>query len=322
MIVTVRGKGDAESVRRALVARGLWVDRLEGGERVEFLIHPGSARVAAAELREIAGVEAVTEACSQHPMVDRQGAVITVRGVEIGRGAKPVLMAGPCAVESEEQIDRIARKVACAGARFLRGGAFKPRSSPYSFRGHGANALRWMRTAADRHGLGIVTEAMGSEEADQIAEVADIVQIGSRNMHNYSLLERVAALARPIMLKRGMAATIEEWLAAGEYCLLAGAPSVLFCERGIRSFEPTSRNLLDINAIALLAEVIGAPVVADPSHGSGRRDLVPLLARAALAAGAHGLLIETHDDPGSALSDGPQAIAPEALGDLMRGGER
>lgn len=317
MIVTVRGGADPDLVRRALTGRGLWVDRLEDGERVQFAVSRCSTRIDRSSLLDIPGVEAVAEAPSPHPLVDRQGPVARVGERTIGRDEPPVFMAGPCSVESEAQIDRIARRVAAAGAAFLRGGAFKPRTSPYSFQGSGERALLWLRRAADRYGLGVVTEAMGSDQAAAVAEVADLVQIGSRNMHNYALLETVASFGRPMLLKRGMAATVEEWLLAGEYCLLHGASSVVFCERGIRSFEPTTRNLLDLNAVALLSHAIGVPVIADPSHACGRRDLVPPLARAAIGAGAHGLIVEVHDDPAAARSDGPQAILPETLDDLF-----
>lgn len=293
------------------------MDRLEDGRRIQFAIAPCSTHVDRPSLLEIDGIESVTEARSPHPLVERQGATVRVGGRSIGRGAAPVFLAGPCSVESEAQIDRIARQCAAAGASFLRGGAYKPRTSPYSFQGRGEEALRWLRRAADRHGLAVVTEVMGAEQAPAVSEVADLIQIGSRNMHNYALLEQVAAMGRPILLKRGMAATVEEWLLAGEYCLVHGAPSVIFCERGIRSFEPTTRNLLDLNAVAFLSHVAGVPVVVDPSHASGRRDLVPPLARAAMSAGAHGLIVEVHDDPAAALSDGPQAILPKTFRRLV-----
>jgi 3-deoxy-7-phosphoheptulonate synthase len=324
MIVTVRRGADADAVRRGLAAAGLWVDRFDAGDRTSFHVAVSSARVERERLLAIDGVESVAEAVCPHPLVREAGAVAAVSGCSIGSGAPAVLAAGPCSVESEAQIDRIAAAVAGAGARFLRGGAFKPRTSPYAFRGHGLEALRWMRRAADRHGLLVVSEAMGSEEAPLVAELADLVQIGSRNMHNYALLATVGSLGRPVLLKRGMAATVEEWLGAGEYLLLHGAPSVVFCERGVRSFEPTSRNVLDLNAVALLAHVARVPVIVDPSHAAGRRDLIPHLARAAIAAGAHGLIVECHDDPGSALSDGPQALSLPALSELFReiGGPR
>ena len=318
MIITVRQGGDPERVRRALVERGLWAKRLEGAGRVQFLVGAHSARAAVEALAALPDVELATASPSAHPLVDAMPEVVEVGPVRLGAGQPTVVFAGPCAVESEDQVRRLAATLAELGVRFLRGGAFKPRTSPYEFQGRGQEALRWLRRAASENGMGLVTECMGVEERDDVAELADLVQIGSRNMHNYALLKGVAKAGRPVFLKRGMAATVEEWLAAGEYCLLHGAPAVVFCERGIRSFDPTTRNLVDLGAVALLAHVHRVPVVVDPSHGTGRRDLVAPLARAAVAAGAHGVMVETHDDPGAALSDGPQAILPDQLALLVR----
>ena len=308
MIVTLRPNADADSVRRELVARGLWVTALHDGARVaHYLVSDASSAASPDALRRIDGVAAVADAAPAHPRVDAHGPVADVRGAAIG-GGRPTFLCGPCAVESEARIQAIAAKVAAAGATFLRGGAYKPRSSPYAFQGHGEDALRWLRRAADAHGLKVVTEALGEGDVGLVAEYADLLQIGSRNMQNFSLLKAVGRTGRPVMLKRAMAATVEEWLLAGEYLLAHGAPSVVFCERGIRGFDPSTRNLLDLGAVALLAHVHKLPVVVDPSHATGRRDLVLPLARAALAAGAAGVMIETHDDPGCALSDGPQAL--------------
>jgi 3-deoxy-7-phosphoheptulonate synthase len=308
MIVTLRPNADADSVRRELIARGLWVTALHDGARVaHYLISEASSGTSPDALRRIEGVAAVADAAAAHPRVDAHGPVAEVRGASIG-GGRPTFLCGPCAVESEARIHAIAAKVAAAGATFLRGGAYKPRSSPYAFQGHGEDALRWLRRAADAHGLKVVTEALGEGDAGLVAEYADLLQIGSRNMQNFSLLKAVGRTGRPVMLKRAMAATVEEWLLAGEYLLAHGAPSVVFCERGIRGFDPSTRNLLDLGAVALLAHVHKLPVVVDPSHATGRRDLVLPLARAAIAAGAAGVMIETHDDPGCALSDGPQAL--------------
>ncbi len=317
MIVTLRPDSDVEAVRRELVAQGLWVRRVEGA-RVQFLIEPCSAAVTPDALRRIAGVDEVAATRSATPRVDAQPRLVRVLDTRIGVGERPVVMAGPCSVESEAQIHAIARRLARDGVQLLRGGAYKPRTSPYAFQGHGLEALRWMRDAARAHGMGVVTEAMGADEVELVAEHADVVQIGSRNMHNYALLRVAGAAGRPVLLKRGMAATVEEWLAAGEYLLLSGAPVVVFCERGIRGFDPSTRNVLDLGAVALLSRVYGLPVIVDPSHGTGRRDLVPSLSRAALAAGAAGLMLETHDSPGEALSDGPQALLPEQLTELLQ----
>lgn len=320
MIVTVTKSSDPGRVAAALAEHGLWVRRHDAGDRVQFLVQEHSSAIDVDLVRAISGVESVATARSATPLVDAMSGIVDVSGVPIGSGAPPVIMAGPCSIESEERVHALAAQLAPLGVQFLRGGAYKPRTSPYSFQGHGATALRWMSEAARAHGLRVVTEAMAADEVGVVAEYADLVQIGSRNMHNYSLLRTTGAAGRPVLLKRGMSATIEEWLAAGEYLLLAGAPSVVFCERGIRGFDPETRNVLDLGAVALLAHVHGVPVVVDPSHASGRRDIVPALARAALAAGASGLLVETHDAPGEALSDGPQALRPERIAELLYAG--
>lgn len=283
---------------------------------MQFYVEPGSARVSASTLGAIEGVASVAREPSPHPMVDRQGPAVEVSGVAIDARSGPVLMAGPCSVESEAQIHGLAPRLAELGVTFLRGGAFKTRTSPYSFQGHGEAALRWLREAGDATGLRVVTEILGADQAPVLARHADLIQIGSRNMQNPALLAAAAAEGRPILLKRGMAATIEEWLLAGEYCLLNGADGVVFCERGIRSFDATTRNLLDLGAVALLAGVHGLPVIVDPSHATGRRDLLLPLSRAAVAAGAAGVMVETHPDPGQALSDASQALPLDEFAEL------
>lgn len=312
MLVSVRPGVEPARVRDALVARGLWVEALiDATGRTHFLVERHSAAVDPAQVASIDGVEAVAQAKDPHPLCARQGqgaSPVSVGGVAFGRGAAPVWMSGPCSVESEAQVHGLAAQLAPLGVKFLRGGAYKPRSSPYAFQGHGEPALRWLREAADAHGMLVVTEAMGEAEVPLVARWADLVQIGSRNMQSYALLRVVAQAQKPVLLKRGMAATVEEWLGSAEYCLLHGAPAVIFCERGIRGFDDRTRNVLDLGAVALLTHTLGQPVVVDPSHAAGRRDLVAPLARAALAVGAAGLMIETHDDPARALSDGPQAV--------------
>lgn len=317
MIITLTKDADPGPVQRELVRRGLWIRRLEGNGAVQFLIEPRSSRVGREQLMAIDGVASVTAEVPMHPRIDAQGDAVDVAGVPTGADAAPVFMVGPCSVESEEQIHAIARRLAPLGAQFLRGGAFKTRTSPYDFQGHGEDALGWLRSAADETGLRVVTEVLSPEDAGRVARHADLVQIGSRNMQNSALLRAASAEAKPILLKRGMASTVDEWLLAGEYCLVHGASAVVFCERGIRGFDPSTRNLLDLGSVALLSQVHRLPVIVDPSHGAGRRDLLPALSRAALAAGACGLMLETHDDPGSALSDGPQALPPEELETLL-----
>jgi 3-deoxy-7-phosphoheptulonate synthase len=319
-ILTLRDDADPSRVLGALAAAGLWARPLDGGSPRLIEVEAGGSATSASVLAAIPGIANVALRASAHPLVDaRAGQPVLLASSAIGPGCRPLLMAGPCAVESEAQIARIAEAVAEAGGALLRGSAWKPRSSPYAFQGHGAPALRWLRTAADRVGLAVVTEALAPDQAGAVAEVADLVQIGSRNMQNFVLLRAVGREQRPVLLKRGNAATIEEWLLAAEYCLDAGAPGVVFCERGLRGFDPSTRNLLDLGAVALLSHALRLPVVVDPSHAAGRRDLVPALSHAALAAGAHGLLVETHDDPGHALSDGPQALAPTSLAGLLGG---
>ena len=317
MLVSLTSGADPGRVSRELVRRGLWVKRLESDAGVHFVVSAHSARVEHAELRAIDGVAAVAVAGSAHPLVDAQGGNVQVGSRTIGRGSPPSILAGPCSVESQAQIEGVAARVAAAGATMLRGGAYKPRTSPYAFQGHGLPALEWMRDAARAHDLGVVTEVLAVDDVEAVAEHADLLQIGSRNMHNHGLLRAAAATGKPMLLKRGMAATVEEWLCAGEVCLLHGASGVIFCERGIRGFDPSTRNVLDLGAVALLAHALDLPVIVDPSHATGRRDLIPALARAAIGAGAHGLLLETHDDPGHALSDGPQALVPDEFDDLV-----
>jgi 3-deoxy-7-phosphoheptulonate synthase len=229
-----------------------------------------------------------------------------------------VLMAGPCSIESEEQAFTIAAAVAAAGATVMRGGAYKPRTSPYSFQGLGEEGLKILRRAADAHGLAVASEVMDPKQVEQVARYADIVQVGARNMQNLSLLREVARAQKPVLLKRGMAATIEEWLMSAEHVLASGNRQVILCERGIRTFESYTRNTLDLSAIPVIQELSHLPVIVDPSHGTGMRDKVVPMARAAIAAGADGLLVEVHHDPDHALSDGPQSLYPAQFEELVR----
>jgi 3-deoxy-7-phosphoheptulonate synthase len=245
-----------------------------------------------------------------------QGTVVKIGDVEIGDG-KVVVMAGPCSVESRDQIERAADIVADAGAKVIRGGAFKPRSSPYSFQGLGEEGLQLMRDAADRRGLLVISEVMDSSQISLLSAYSDILQIGARNMQNYNLLRELGRIRKPVLLKRGIAATIEELLLSAEYILSGGNYEVILCERGIRGFETYTRNTFDISAIPVVKKLSHLPIVADPSHGTGRRDLVPPMARAAVAAGADGLLMEVHHDPDHALSDGAQSMFPAQFADLM-----
>ncbi|MDQ7780220.1 MAG: 3-deoxy-7-phosphoheptulonate synthase [Planctomycetota bacterium] len=247
----------------------------------------------------------------------RSNSRFSVGGVTVG-GREIVVIAGPCAVESRGQALSIARQVAKAGAHVLRGGSFKPRTSPYSFRGLGKEALLILAEARENTGLPVVTEVISPTDVELVGSHADILQIGSRNMQNYALLEAVGKSRKPVLLKRGMMATIEEFLMSAEYVLAQGNNRVILCERGIRTFEPYTRNTLDISAVPLLKQLTHLPVLVDPSHGTGVRSLVPAVSRAAVAAGADGLLIEVHPQPDKALSDGFQSLSPAQFGSLMR----
>ena len=315
MLIQLHDGAPASDVRKALQGLGLWTRELTRGDgRIgAFEVKPGSAPVSLEAIRAVPGVCDVHSPTSGHPHVDAaQGASVQVGSVDL-TGDAPVLIAGPCSIESEEHIHSLASHARRAGATILRGGAFKPRTSPHAFSGHGAVALGWMREAADSAGLAMVTEVLSETTVDLVAERADMLQIGARNMQNFALLHAVGRTGLPVLLKRSRSASIEEWLLAGEHLLHAGATSVVFCERGIRGFDPSTRNLLDMGAIAILRHELGQPVIADPSHATGRRDLIKPLANAAIAAGAHGVMVEFSEDASTAPSDGPQAIAPDQL---------
>ena len=242
--------------------------------------------------------------------------VVDLAGVKVG-GSEVIAMAGPCSVESAEQVAEVAKSVAASGARVLRGGAFKPRTSPYAFQGHGEEALRWMRAAADECGLAVISEIMDARHIEMMGRYVDCYQVGARNMQNFDLLKDLGKVRRPVLLKRGLSATIEELLLSAEYILAGGNQQVILCERGIRTFENATRNTLDISAIPVVEKLSHLPMLVDPSHGTGRRDKVIPMARAGVAAGADGLLIEVHNDPEKALSDGAQSLYPEQFDRLM-----
>lgn len=319
MIVTLSRGAELDAVRRQLTRLGLWVGSVEKSSQgdVHVVVSPGSAAVDTAAVAAIPGVASVSTRSASHPLIDALGPSVEIAGRPFSKD-QPCIIAGPCSVESEEQITRIARAVAAHGVRFLRGGAFKPRTSPYAFQGHGREALLWLRRAADASGMSVITEVLSEHDVGAVAEHAEVLQIGSRNMHNYALLKAVGRTNKPVLLKRSMAATIEEWLLAGEYLMSHGSRSVVFCERGIRTFDDSTRNLLDLGAVALLAHVHRLPVIVDPSHATGRRDLIVPLAKASIAAGAAAVMIEVHDDPGSAESDGPQALMPNDLAAISK----
>jgi 3-deoxy-7-phosphoheptulonate synthase len=272
------------------------------------------------EFEVMPGVKECHRIVSPYKLASRHfkpaGTKIKIGDVEIG-GDQVVVMAGPCSVESRDQIFQVAEAVARGGAKVLRGGAFKPRTSPYSFQGMGEDGLKLMREAADRNNLLLVSEVMDQTQIPLLAAYVDILQVGARNMQNYNLLRELGALRKPILLKRGISATIEELLLSAEYILSGGNYDVILCERGIRTFETSTRNTMDISAIPVVKSLSHLPIVADPSHGTGRRDKVLPMARAAVAAGADGLLIEVHNDPDHALSDGAQSLYPQQFSELM-----
>lgn len=273
-------------------------------------------------LQVAAGVETVVPIAQPYKLVSRQTkphrTVVNVGGVEIG-GDSVVVIAGPCSVESREQLMTTAHAVKKAGASLLRGGAYKPRTSPYEFQGLGVEALKILREASEETGLPVVTEVMGTEDVDEICEYADMLQVGARNMQNFVLLRRLAKLHKPVLLKRGPSATVKEWLLAAEYLLAGGNRNVVLCERGIKTFETETRNTIDLAAVALARDLSHLPVMADPSHGTGKQSLIGAVSRAAVAVGADGLIIEVHPCPERALSDGPQSLDFQAFEKVMQG---
>jgi len=273
-------------------------------------------------LETLPRVESVHRVTKPYKLVSREfhpeSSVIDVgKGVKIG-GKELAVMAGPCSIENEDHIVETAKAVKAAGANILRGGAFKPRTSPYTFRGLGEEGLRYLETAGKVTGMPVVTELMSVRDVDAVARYADIIQIGARNMQNFILLDEVGKLRKPVLLKRGLSGQIEEWLLAAEYIMAQGNPNVILCERGIRTFETAYRNTFDVNAIPLAKSLSHLPIIADPSHGTGKWKLVEPIARAAIAAGADGLMIEVHPNPDHALSDGAQSLTYESFASMMR----
>ena len=322
MVVVMQERATGEQVERVvaqLVEMGFDVHRSTGALRT--VIGAVGGKSADPRLLELLdGVHEVLRITEPYKLASRtfkpENTVITVGDVRIG-GDEVVVMAGPCSAESAEQVDAAAAAVKRAGAKILRGGAYKPRSSPYSFQGLGEEGLRLLRGAADRHNLKLISEVMDSSQISTIEQYTDILQVGARNMQNYTLLRELGKSKVPVMLKRGISATIEEWLLSAEYILAGGNMNVMLCERGIRTFESYTRNTLDISAIPVVQQLSHLPIIVDPSHGTGRRDKVASMARAAVAAGADGLIIEVHCDPDHAMSDGAQSMYPAQFDRLM-----
>ncbi len=325
LIVVMKADSSEEAIARVsarLQTLGFGV-HLSRGERQTVIGAIGDKSVlAGVDLEAMEGVEKVVPIRQPFKLVSREfhpeTTVVDVGGVAVG-GAEVVVIAGPCSVETREQLVATARAVKAAGARLLRGGAFKPRTSPYGFRGLGEEGLHLLADVRAEIGLPIVTEVMSPEAVALVERYADCLQIGARNMQNYDLLREVGRTRKPVLLKRGLAATIQEWLMAAEYLLAGGNYQVILCERGIRTFEPATRFTMDINAVPVAQELSHLPVIVDPSHGTGRAALVPALARAAVAAGADGLIMEVHPNPAEALSDGAQTLSFEAFAETMVG---
>jgi len=317
-------KKEIGQVLAALQERGLEPRLISPGPRPVLGVVEEMSKSLRDELKELvagmAGVEGIETFGTSWKLVSRafrqKTSVIEV-GQKIIGGGRVAVIAGPCAVESRQGIIDIARKVEACGASFLRGGAFKPRTSPYSFRGLGEDGLKYLAEASRLTGLPVVTEVLNPQDVPLVARYADILQVGARNMQNFALLEMVGEQDKPVLLKRGLMATVKELLLSAEYILAKGNPQVILCERGIRTFEPETRNTLDISAVPLLKQLSHLPVVVDPSHAAGKRELVPAMALAAVAAGADGLMIEVHPNPDEAFSDGRQSLTVEAFGQLM-----
>ena len=310
-----------ESVIKHLEDYGFVVHKSVGEERIILGAIGVQPNFDTRKIKILDGVEDVFRITEPFKLAGRsfkrENTVFKVKDVEIG-GNEINVIAGPCSVESEEQIFTIAQIVHQSGVRILRGGAFKPRSSPYAFQGLGEEGLKLIRKAADQFGMLVITEVLENSMIDLVYKYTDIFQVGARNMQNYSLLKELGSAKKPIMLKRGLSATVEDWLMSAEYILANGNPDVLLCERGIRTFETYTRNTFDISAIPVVHKRSHLPVFADPSHATGLRDKVLPMARAAVAAGADGIMVEVHHDPEKALSDGPQALLPDQFADMMK----
>ena len=313
-------ENNVERVMAELIARGFDVHRSTGAEQTVLGVVGDVAKIDTREFELFDGVQEVVRISEPYKLVGRtfhkEKTVVKARGVEIG-GPEVIIMAGPCTIESETQMFETARRVSRAGARVLRGGAYKPRTSPYAFQGMGVEGLKLLRAAADESRMATVSEVMDISQIEGMLPYVDILQVGARNMQNFNLLTSLGQIRKPILLKRGMSATILEWLLAAEYIMTGGNYDVILCERGIRTFETYTRNTLDISAIPVIEKLSHLPIIADPSHAVGRRDKVMPLARAIVAAGADGVLIEVHNDPEKAVCDGPQSLYPDQFARLM-----
>jgi len=309
-----------EHVTGVLIGRGFDVHRSTGSEQTVLGVVGNVAEIDPREFELYDGVQEVVRISEPFKLSSRtwrkEKTIVRARGVEVG-GDRVVVMAGPCTIESEHQVFETARRVARSGARILRGGAYKPRSSPYAFQGMGVDGLKILRAAGDEFDMAVISEVMEISQIEKMLEYVDILQVGARNMQNFNLLSALGQVRKPILLKRGMSATIQEWLLAAEYIMSGGNYDIILCERGIRTFETYTRNTFDISAIPVIDKLSHLPIIGDPSHATGRRDKVAPVARAIVAAGADGLLIEVHHDPEKAVCDGPQSLYPDQFTRLM-----
>ncbi|MDF1555000.1 MAG: 3-deoxy-7-phosphoheptulonate synthase [Deferrisomatales bacterium] len=324
-MLIVMDHGAAKPLVDTVVARieslGFTPQAIPGGDRVAIGVLGNQGYVDEAPFRDLPGVRELIHVTKPYKLVSRdfhpEDTVVEVGGVRFGWGQEPVVIAGPCAVESREQVAAAARIVKQAGAQVLRGGAFKPRTGPHSFQGLGFEGLEILAEAGRAAGIPVVTEVMRIDQLERVAAAADCIQVGARNMQNFDLLKETGRIGKPILLKRGMSATLEEFLAAAEYILLAGNSQVILCERGIRTFEQALRNTLDLGVVPYLRQLTHLPVIVDPSHAVGKRALVAPMAKAALVVGAAGVMIEVHPEPGAALCDGPQSLDAAGFEALM-----
>lgn len=315
-------KAEIENVIRAITSKGYQALPVPGPTRTAICITGNKDASDSDYFSSLAGVKEVLRVTKSYKLVSREtkpdDTVIDLGSVKIGGTNPVVFMAGPCSVETPERTLAIANAVAKAGAKIFRAGAYKPRTSPYAFQGMGLEGLKILDQIRQETGLKIVTEVIDTESLDAVAAHSDILQIGTRNMYNYSLLKKVGKLSNPVLLKRGLSATLEEWLNAAEYIMMEGNTKIMLCERGIRTFSTHSRNTLDLNVIPVLRDLTHLPVIVDPSHGIGKRKFIRAMSRAALACGAHGLIVETHTDPATAFSDGDQTIDVATFEGLVR----
>ena len=313
-------QADIEGVISAIEEKGLEAKVMEGAHQKIVGVIGDKTKLAATPLDAMHGVETTVAISKSYKLASREfhpaSTVVDIRGIKIGDGT-PVVMAGPCAVESREQLLETAQLVKEGGAQFIRGGAYKPRTSPYAFQGLEEEGLKYLAEAREKTGLAVVTEVTVVEAVDTVAAYADLLQVGARNMQNFGLLKAVGRAGKPVMLKRGLAETIDEWLNAAEYIMNEGNPNVILCERGIRTYETYTRNTFDISAIPAIKHLSHLPIIADPSHGTGKWRMIKPVSLASIAAGADGLIIEVHPNPARALSDGPQSLTPENYRDLM-----